>query len=57
MVQDLTEYMQEKDGSLVNVFCLSRNASVSETNLDTYPSDGSVPQELLDAVFIPAGPK
>eukprot|EP00904_Undaria_pinnatifida_P011183 jgi/Undpi1/7195/HiC_scaffold_22.g09669.m1 len=53
MVRDLIEYMQDKDGSLVNGLCLARKASVSETNLDTYPSDGSVPQELLDAVFNP----
>ena len=56
MVRDLIKYMQEKDGSLVDGFCLSRKASVSLTNLDTYPSDGSVPQELLDAVFIPQDP-
>ena len=48
MVRELIEYMQDKDGCLVDGFCLAgRKASVSETNLDTYPSDGSVPQELL----------
>ena len=53
VVRDLREYMQERDGSLVNGFCPAQKASVSETSLDTYPSDGSVPQGLLDAVFIP----
>ena len=52
MVQYLMKYMQDKDGSLVNGCCLARKPSVSETNLDTYPSDWSVPQELLDAASI-----
>eukprot|EP00904_Undaria_pinnatifida_P011889 jgi/Undpi1/7830/HiC_scaffold_23.g10303.m1 len=56
MVQDLIEYMQVKDGSLVIGFCLAPKASVGEANLDTYPSDGSVPQELLDAVLNPQNP-
>ena len=56
MVRDQIEYMQEKYGNLVNSFCLARKASVSETNLDTYSSDGGVPQKLLDAVFIPRDP-
>eukprot|EP00904_Undaria_pinnatifida_P011236 jgi/Undpi1/7242/HiC_scaffold_22.g09715.m1 len=57
MVRDLIEYMQDKDGSLVCGFCLARRkASVNETNLNTYPSDGSVPQELLDAVLNPQDP-
>ena len=56
MVRDLIEYMQEKDGRILKGICLARKASVSETNLDMYPSDGSVPQELLDAVFIPQDP-
>ena len=49
-------HLCQLDGSLVNGFCLARKASVSETNLDTYPSDGSVPQELLDAVLNPQDP-
>ena len=53
MVRDLIKYMQDKDGSLVNGFHLARTASVSDTNVDTYPSDGSAPQEVLDAVFNP----
>ena len=56
MLGDLIEYMQEKYGSLVNGFSLARKASVSEINLDTYPSDRSVPQELLDAGFSPQDP-
>ena len=56
MVRNLIEYMQDKDISLVNGFCLARKASDSETNLDRYPSDGSVPQDLLDAVFNPHDP-
>ena len=56
-VRDLIEYMQNEDGSLVDGFCLARKASVSETNLDTYSFDGSVPQELLDTVFNPQDPK
>ena len=35
MVRDLIEYMQEKDGRLVTGFFIARQASVSETNLDT----------------------
>ena len=56
MVRDLIQYMQEEDGSLVNGFCHARKASVSKTNVDTYPFDGSVPQELLDAVCSPQDP-
>ena len=56
MVRDLIEYMPDKDGSLVKDFVSRRKASVSETDLDTYPSDGSVPQELLDAMFTPQDP-
>ena len=40
----------------MNVHCLARKASLIETNLDTYPPDGSVPQELFDAVFNPQDP-
>ena len=56
MVRDLIEYIQDKDGSLVNGFCLARKASVGKTNLDTYSSDGSAPQELLDAALNPQDP-
>ena len=40
----------------MNGSSLARKASVSEINLNTYPSDRSVPQELLDAGFIPQDP-
>ena len=56
MVRDFIKYMQDKDISLVNGFCLAGKASVSETSLDRYPSDGSVLQDLLDAVFNPQDP-
>lgn len=57
MVRDLVEYMQDKEGSLVDGFSLARQASVSKANLDTHPSDGSVLQELLDAVLYPQDPR
>ena len=56
MVRDLIEYMQEKDDSFVNGFCLARKASVSQNSLDTYLSGESFSQELLDAVFNPRDP-
>ena len=47
----------EDDGShLVCGFQLAREAAFSQPNLDTYPSDGSVPEELLKAGLTPEDP-
>ena len=51
MVRDFVEYMKDKHGSLVNGFGLARKSSVGEANVDTYASDESVPQEVLEEVL------
>ena len=56
IVRDLIEYMKDKDGSVVNGFCLARKSSIGEANVDTHPSDGSIPQDLLEAVLNPLDP-
>ncbi|MEP2263383.1 MAG: hypothetical protein ABJI00_18375 [Paracoccaceae bacterium] len=55
VVGDLIKYM--KDGNiLVCKFQLAREAAFSQPNIDTYPSDGSVPEEVLKTMLTPEDP-
>ena len=53
---DLIKYMKDDGNHSVYWFQLAREAAFSQPNLDIYPSDGSVPEEILKAVLTPEDP-
>lgn len=51
LVQAIHEYLLDSTNRLVGVHELAREAHVSEENLLGYEEDGSVPQEIMNALF------
>ena len=50
MVRGLVDYFVDKNNHLVRGFQHSRQASVSQENIDTYPDELEVPSVLMKAV-------
>lgn len=51
MVPDMIHYMTDELNVLIGEFALAKKACVNHANLDSYPEDGSVPADLIEAVL------